>query len=81
MSACTAPCGEIKKAGREQPVGIDDDLEKDVVDVQGQKEREGEDVDELAHQRQLLRGLRVEDIGGGKAHLVADDGAAEAHGA
>jgi hypothetical protein len=76
---CHRARGEVQRPGRQQLVGLDDHPEEEVVAVQGQEGEQGEDVDELAHQRELLGGLRVEDVGRGEPHLVADDRAAEAH--
>ncbi len=49
-----------------------------MVQVKGQKDQYGDNVGELTHDGQLLGCLWVKNIGGGKAHLVSDDGAAEA---
>jgi len=72
--------GEMQGPGWQENIRVNDDLEKDMVQIEGQKDQYGDNVGELTHDGQLLGCLRVKNIGGGKAHLIADDGAAEADG-
>ena len=51
-----------------------------MVPVHGEEGEQGQHIDKLAHQGELLGGLGVKDVGGGKPHLVADDRTAEGDG-
>lgn len=70
---------EVQFAGGEQFVGAYRGPQEMVVTVQGQKDQDRKDVLELRNQGDLAFALGIEDIRGGKAHLVADDRGPEFH--
>ncbi len=64
---------EVQVSGRKKLIGFDNCMEIEVVDIQCQKNQNGKDIDELAHQGELLGCLRVKDICCGKSHLISYD--------
>jgi len=69
--------GEVELSGWEQFIRAYGYPQKQMVDVEGEKNEDGKDILKLGEEGDLPLSLGIEDIGGGKTHLVANDRSAE----